>query len=119
MSAGVIHPLRHCRTLVVSLDSLSPSILPLVANPNGEVVARDSSRKTLLVWRADHLAADLYYGKNSQMCPTGYWVCEMVPVGLTGMRLGLTGSGCLRGREQKAPSDICDGRLVLEGCNGI
>lgn len=26
-------------------DSLSPSVLPLVANPNGELVARDSPRK--------------------------------------------------------------------------
>jgi len=85
MSAGVIHPIRCCRTLVVSLDSLSPSVLPLVANPNGELVARDSSRKICSVRRADHLEAVLYYSKSSQNCPTGCWVCEMVPAGLTGV----------------------------------
>lgn len=98
MSAGVIHPVRHCRTLAVSLDSLAPSVLPFVANPNGELVARDSFRKTYPVQRADHQAAVLYYSRNSQMCPTGCWVCEMVPAGLTGVeRL----AGCRKeGRRQ-------------------
>lgn len=82
-------------------------------------MARDSSRKTLPVWRADRLEAVLYYGKTSQMCPTGCRVCDMVPAGLTGVRLGLTGPGWPRGREQKAPGDICDGRSAPEGSNGI
>lgn len=98
MSAGVIHPIRHCRTLAVSLDSLSPSVLPLVANPNGEQVARDSSRKTHPVRGADCLEAVLYYGKNSQMCPTGCWVCKMVPAGLTGVECL---AGCRKGSRRQ------------------
>lgn len=57
MSAGVIHPTRRCRTLAVSLGSLSLSVLPLVANPNGELVSGDSARKTCLVQRAGNLGA--------------------------------------------------------------
>lgn len=54
------------------------SILPLVANTDGELMSEDSARKTCRSLRADQQGSPILWQKQSGV---SYWVCEMSPVG--------------------------------------